>query len=199
MAHYEHCFITQHRKPFFIVLMAAFVGLWFFTNPFWLVSETAKEIMEPMGTLFLFAGVLGRVFSTITIGGRKNQELVTTEIYSAVRHPLYFFSFLLIIGIGLLTHRPDLLVYLATAYLAIFIPIMRNEEKYLATAFGEKYADYAKATPAFFPNFRLYKARERMETNPQLIGRTFLDASLVLAFIPLMEVIEIVKKLMITE
>ena len=196
MARHQQGFVNKYRKPLFTVLMVIFVALWLFVEPLWVIPELAHELMEPAGALFLFAGVIGRIFSTITIGGLKDKELMTTEIYSTVRHPLYFFSFLLMIGIGLLTNRPELLLYLMFAYLTVFIPMMKNEEKYLIAKFGEKYTDYAKTVPAFIPNFRLYTARAHIETDPKRILRTFLDVSLVLLIIPLMEIIEILKTLL---
>ena len=178
--------------------MVIAIGWWLctFKKPLWAIPELVEELMEPAGILLLFAGVMGRAFSTITIGGRKDKELVTTEIYSTVRHPLYFFSFLFMIGIGLLIRRPEIMMYLMAAYLAVFIPMMKNEEKYLTAKFGEQYTAYAKTVPFFIPDFRLYTARERIETNPRLIGRTLLEASLVLIFIPLMEILDILRKLM---
>jgi protein-S-isoprenylcysteine O-methyltransferase Ste14 len=198
MARTRQGFINKYRKPFFAVLMVVFAVLWLFTQSLWHIPY-AEEFMEPAGTLLLFAGVIGRIFSTITIGGRKDQEVVKTEIYSTVRHPLYFFSFLLMVGIGLLTQRPELLLYMTTAYLAVFIPMIRNEEKFLTAKFGKRYTDYASSVPAFIPDFRLYKARERIVTSPKLIMRTIRDASLVLAIIPMVEIIEVTKKLMAAE
>jgi len=195
MARHQQGFVNKYRKPLFTTLMVIFGVLWFFTKPLWHIHALVHEFMEPAGALLIFAGVIGRIFSTITIGGLKDKELMMTEIYSTVRHPLYFFSFLMMVGIGFLTARPELLAYVMIAYLSIFLPMIRNEEKFLTARFGEKYTDYAKAVPAFIPDFRLYTARERIEINPKLVGRTFLDASLVLILIPLAEIINILKRM----
>jgi hypothetical protein len=108
-----------------------------------------------------------------------------TELYSICRNPLYFASFLIALGVGLLAGRLDFLFLAAGAYLAIFYPMMRNEANYLRGNFQE-FAEYEKRVPLFLPNFSLWQERKRFEISFKLVKRTLLDASLALLAIPVM-------------
>ena len=187
--------INSYRKPFLWVNAIIFLGLWFFMNPLLSLSYHTLDIMEGFGSLFLIAGVLGRMYSSLTISSHKDKEIVKTEMYSVVRHPLYFFSFFIILGIGLLTGRIELLLYLVAFYMACFYPMILNEEKFLMEKFGKEYTEYKKQVPMLIPNFFKWKAREKIEINMRLVTRTILDGSLFLLIIPVIEIIDYVKSL----
>ena len=189
--------INKNRKPFLFANLLIFLGIWFFTNPLWLLSYHTLDIMEGLGSLFLIAGVLGRIYSSLTIASHKNKEIVKTEIYSVVRHPLYFFSFFIAVGIGLLTGRPELLLYITSFYLICFYPMILNEERYLIDKFGKEYTDYKKQVPMLIPNFSKWKAREKMEINVRLVTKTLLDGSLYLLIIPMIEIVDFIKYLIL--
>ena len=189
--------INHYRKPFLWVTGLIFVGLWLFTDPLWSFSPYIFELSEGFGSLFLVAGVIGRIYSSLTIASHKNKEVVKTEMYSVVRHPLYFFSFFMIIGIGLLIGRAELLLYLMVFYWACFFPMILNEEKFLLKKFGKEYADYQKQVPMLFPNFSKWKAREVAEINLRLVKRTILDGSLVLFLFPIIEIVSYIKHLIL--
>ncbi|MCL2748969.1 MAG: isoprenylcysteine carboxylmethyltransferase family protein [Alphaproteobacteria bacterium] len=187
--------INKHRKTFLLVNTLVFLGFWFFTNPLIPFSYQLKDLLEGFGSLLLIAGVLGRMYSSLTIASHKDQQVAKTEIYSVVRHPLYFFSFLIAIGIGLLTGRMELLLYIIVFFLACFYPMILNEERFLEGKFGKEYTDYKKQVPMLIPNFSKWKARERIEINMRLVTRTILDGSLFLLIIPLIEIVNYVKDL----
>ena len=48
----------------------------------------------------IFLGIVGRLWSTLYIGGRKSAEVVTGGPYSMTRNPLYVFSTLAAAGVG---------------------------------------------------------------------------------------------------
>src|SRR5947207_6187061 len=56
------------------------------------------------GVLLVFFGLLVRSWAAGTL--RKQRELATTGPYAFVRHPLYFGSFLMMVGFGTLIHDP---------------------------------------------------------------------------------------------
>ena len=186
-----YSWINRYRKPFLWVHGILFVALWFFTRPLWpFPNLILAELAEGLGGLLLIAGVIGRMYSSLTIASYKNTRVVKTEMYSVVRHPLYFFSFMMAIGVGLLTGRVELLVYICIFFFACFYPIIRHEEKNLESKFGQEYAEYRKQVPMLIPNFWKWTAREKMEINMRLVTRTILDGSLPLLFFPVLEIIE---------
>jgi protein-S-isoprenylcysteine O-methyltransferase Ste14 len=178
-------FVNRHRKPLFIlstVVLAAYL-VWI-PNPLPL-SAMAVLSAEFSGAVLLFAGIVGRILATISIGGHKDREIMQTELYSICRNPLYFASFLMVTGVGLLSGRLDFLFLVMAAYLAIFYPMMLNEAKYLRERF-EDFADYEARVPLFFPNFHLWQERGRIDISFRLVKRTLLDASLALLVVPVM-------------
>lgn len=176
-------FINHHRKLVFrllTILLAAY--LFYAPNP-WPLTDAAIVWTQAAGVLLLFAGIIGRTFATISIGGHKDKVIMKTELYSICRNPLYFSSFLMGIGIGLLTSRIDFTILVAAGYLAIFYPMMRNEAKLLKQTFPD-FAEYERNVPLFFPKFSLWNGRKNFEINFDRVKRTLIDSSLALLAIP---------------
>jgi len=185
--------INRFRKLFLGVNIAVFVALWIFTKPLLALSYWLGEILETLGILLIFAGIMGRVFASFSIASRKNKVIVDGELYSVVRHPLYFFSLLMVAGVGLSIQRVELLAYLLLFFLACFLPMLRNEEKFLIEKFGQSYVDYKKRVPMLIPNFRKWKSDHNVSIDMPLVAKTLRDASWSLLIIPGVEVIEYIR------
>jgi protein-S-isoprenylcysteine O-methyltransferase Ste14 len=85
-------------------------------------------------------------------------NLVTDGIYNRLRHPQYFGLFL--VSIGLLIQWPTLVTLLLWPVMFIaYYRLARKEERKMIEFFGERYLEYKKSVPAFFP--RLW-AKKRM-------------------------------------
>lgn len=178
-------FTNLHRKLLFRVMAVALVAYFFLVPDPLKLSDFATLSLQTAGALLMFAGILGRGLATISIGGHKDSTIMQTELYSICRNPLYFASFLMALGFGLLSGRLDFALLACVAYLAIFYPMMRNEANYLRGRFDD-FAAYEARVPLFFPNFALWQERKHFEINFRLVKRTLLDASLALPLIPLM-------------
>jgi protein-S-isoprenylcysteine O-methyltransferase Ste14 len=77
-------------------------------------------------------------------------EMITSGVYSHVRHPQYTGVFLVILGF--LVQWPTLLtVLMAPILLYAYIRLAHTEEQYMIKQFGQKYGDYKKQVPAFVP------------------------------------------------
>ncbi len=181
-------FTNLYRKPLFFVMAVGILAYLHFVPAPWKVADNALMAVRFIGILLMFAGILGRTLATLTIGGRKDRVIVNTELYSVCRNPLYFSSFLITLGVGLISARGDFLVVIAVSYLAIFYPMMRNEAKFLSANF-EGFSNYEKRVPLFFPNFGLWQERKKFEISFPLIKRTVLDASLSLIAIPVILIV----------
>lgn len=84
---------------------------------------------------------LGYAFSLMP----KAKYLVTTGLYSKLRHPVYYFSILALIGI--LIFSWNIYVLIAVIILiALEIIRMRKEEEVLIKKFGKKYKEYKQTT-----------------------------------------------------
>ena len=84
---------------------------------------------------------------------RKNESLATKGIYSRCRHPLYFGSALLFVGLGVILNDARYeFWYLGIPYLLLFYTAaVRKEERFLRSKFGPEFDAYKATTPAFFP------------------------------------------------
>ncbi|MCR5942685.1 isoprenylcysteine carboxylmethyltransferase family protein [Ochrobactrum sp. XJ1] len=150
-----------------------------------------RESCEQVGIALVFAGILGRLWSILYVGGRKNSELVTAGPYSISRNPLYFSSMLAITGGSLITGSLIVtVIFPALAYI-VFRCTAEREARYLRSAFGAAYDTYASRTPLMLPNLSLFEpGLETMSFKPRLVMSTARDAIFLFSFIPLMEAIE---------
>lgn len=178
-------FSNLHRKLIFRLLAIALAAYLFYVPNLWPFNESATLGLRFTGTLLMFGGILGRIFSTLSIGGHKDRTVVQTELYSVCRNPLYFSSFLMAIGTGLLFARLDFSMLIVAAFMVVFYPMMRNEARVLREKFPD-YEEYERRVPLFFPNFLLWKERDYYQINFGLLKRTLLDSSLILLAIPIM-------------
>ena len=128
----------------------------FTTAPF--NEDSLTDILfETFGLFLLTICSMGRLWALLYISGYKKLELITEGPYSMVRHPLYVFSLIGAIGIGLASENILVLAALVIFYLLYYPLTILVEEKKLVDKFGQAYLDYIKRTPRFLPKLSLYK------------------------------------------
>lgn len=89
------------------------------------------------------------------------QGRATTGSYAYVRHPQYD-GFILIL-LGFLLQWPTLLTVVMFPVLVwMYVRLARQEEREVRAEFGEAYARYVAATPAFVPRLRRTTQRQRV-------------------------------------
>jgi protein-S-isoprenylcysteine O-methyltransferase Ste14 len=92
--------------------------------------------------LWILARVqLGKSFSVRA----EARTLVTKGLYSKIRHPIYFFGGLAILGFLVAWGKPILALCFLATYVIQFLRI-RKEEAVLEQAFGEEYRRYRAST-----------------------------------------------------
>jgi len=138
-----------------VVLASAFI-LNLFTASHFPDRLLIHHINDTIGLILVVACMLGRIYCTLQIGGRKNAELVTEGIYSVVRNPLYFFSFVGALGIGIISNQFTVLGLIIVAFFLVYLPLIGREEAFLQEKFGAAFTDYVRRVPRFIPNFDLY-------------------------------------------
>jgi protein-S-isoprenylcysteine O-methyltransferase Ste14 len=120
-------------------------------------------------------GAVGRIWCSFFISGRKDGQLVTEGPYSISRNPLYVFSCIGLVGVGLTT---ETLTYpvLFLAIFGLYYPgIMAREERRLEELFGEAYRQYRQRVPRFWPRLELYSEPASWSSNPRLFRRHILS------------------------
>jgi protein-S-isoprenylcysteine O-methyltransferase Ste14 len=116
-----------------------------------------------VGAVFvaLGAGVLLYAFGSFAIQGRgtpapiaPTARLVVAGLYRYVRNPMYVAVAATIVGQALVLGRPLLLAYAAVFWLVVAAFVHGYEEPTLSARYGEEYAAYRRAVPAWWPRIR---------------------------------------------
>jgi protein-S-isoprenylcysteine O-methyltransferase Ste14 len=124
-----------------------------------LLKGTAIEVIgAALGWLLFVCYATFRLWATLYVGGRKEQELQTTGPYSIVRNPLYFGS--LAFGLSIICFLHSLSLLLAFAVLTLIYArwVIKSEESVLANKFGEEFQSYCRRVPRLLPSFSAYRA-----------------------------------------
>jgi protein-S-isoprenylcysteine O-methyltransferase Ste14 len=88
---------------------------------------------------------------------KKNRELTQTGPYAHTRNPLYLGSALMAAGFALALLSWPVALVLAVGFLAIYIPVIASEERFLRSTFPE-FDAYCRRVPRLIP--RLTAARQ---------------------------------------
>ena len=132
---------------------------------------------QSAGFLLVAGAVLWRLWTTLFIAGRKDEQLVRDGPFSQCRHPLYLGSIVGSAGIGLTTLSLSLTIALPLAIGAIVFVAARREDAALLAAHGDAWRNYKDAVPAFLPNSLWQRSPERITVPVSIYGKAFLDAA----------------------
>ena len=141
------------------------------------LQGSAALLAQSAGFLLVVAAVLGRLWITLFIAGRKDEQLVREGPFSRCRHPLYLGSVIGAIGIGLTTLSLALTIALPLAVGAIVFTAARREDAALLAAHGDAWRDYRDSVPAFWPNSLQQRSPEWVTVPPNIYRKAFLDAA----------------------
>jgi protein-S-isoprenylcysteine O-methyltransferase Ste14 len=147
---------------FLAVVPGTVAGLipWLWTG--WRSSDPSAAV-GVVGALLLAAGlgVLLHAFARFVMEGigtpapvAPTQSLVVGGLYRHVRNPMYIAVAAVIVGQALLLGRPELLVYALVFMAAVATFVRLYEEPVLSRRFGDQYAQYRRAVPAWRPRLR---------------------------------------------
>ena len=82
---------------------------------------------------------------------RKEGRLTSEGPYAAVRHPQYTGFFLVLFGEGVV-HWPTVFSLTVVPLLVLmYVLLARKEEREMIARFGDRYRDYQRRVPMFFP------------------------------------------------
>ncbi len=180
---------TEHRIAFSRMLILLWMTLLLFSHHRWIDGGLMDRSMTWMAVILIGLAMLGRIWCSIYISGYKNRELVYRGPYSLCRHPLYFFTFLGVIGIGLTTESLMLTILLALFYWLYYPAVMKEEEVALTALFGKNYTSYCRKTPRFFPNFKRFRQADSFLVNPALLQRRLWESFWFLMAFPIAGII----------
>jgi protein-S-isoprenylcysteine O-methyltransferase Ste14 len=178
------------RRLVLAVLIVMLFAALLFGQSIFPPETVVHETIEMVGVLLIFLGIVGRLWSTLYIGGRKSAEIVTGGPYSMTRNPLYVFSTMAAAGVGAQIGSIFALVGFALLCAGAFYIVILREEKYLKDIFGASYEAYMARVPRFIPNLSLYDEGDTDGFRPKLLLNTLLDGLVFLAAMPFFESID---------
>lgn len=148
------------------------------------------EAIEQLGFLLLILAALGRIWSLAYIAGRKNRELCRLGPYSLMRNPLYFFSFVGVVGFTLALQHPLLTAATGAGFLLYYSAVIRSEERRLRALHGAEFDDYCATVPRFFPRLMMPTGAESLQLHLAPFTRGLREVFWFLAAIILAEILE---------
>ncbi len=169
-------FIARNRIAVTRWSIAVIALLILFNSHIWPDPGIFEFLLESVGFLLIVMAVFGRLWSSIYICGYKTKRLIQYGPYSVTRNPLYVFSFIGAIGLGLSTQSLVITAVIIMIYMFIYARTINFEEKKLEDALGVQYLQYKANTPRFFPDFTLYKNVPEYTINVPVFQNAFKDA-----------------------
>ncbi len=184
--------VQRRRKWALLALMIAGLILFGFATSRWQQSApNFYEAIEWTGMIMILVCVAGRTWCSLYIGGRKKEELVVSGPYSVVRNPLYVFTLIGAVGVGLQMGSLVMGALCALATFIVFRVVIDREEAFLRSAFPDAFAKYASRVPKLWPNLATWTDTDMIVVSPKPVMRTFADSCLFLLAIPIAEGIDV--------
>ncbi len=118
-------------------------------------------IIALTGELIRFWGVSWAGSETRTTGSVGGTFLIVSGPFGYVRNPLYVGNILLYLGLGIMSFAifPYLQIVAIIFFFVQYHFIVKEEEGFLANAYGKDYEAYIKNVPRFFPKLVPYKVK----------------------------------------
>ncbi len=162
---------SQHRIAVSRVFGFGFLAAVLLTGSRWQGTLVA-DLLFLVGLMLAAVGMVGRIWCLVYSSGYKSSQLVTAGPYVVSRNPLYFFSFIGLIGIGLSTATLTLTALVVLFFWSVYPAVIDGEEEFLRTRFGAQYTAYCERTPRFFPNWKLFSEPDSYEVQPKTLRRS---------------------------
>lgn len=121
------------------------------------------------GFVFVVIGEFIRIWAnswagseTRTTGGVGGTFLIVSGPYAYVRNPLYIGNVIIYFGLGIMSNAvfPYLQIIALTYFLFQYYEIVKEEESFLKTKFGDHYNDYCQKVNRFLPKLKKYVNQE---------------------------------------
>ncbi len=163
-----------------------------------LFSSSGLEIRKPflgsclffIGCILIGIGCLGRLWCSFHIAGYKTNQLVTVGPYSICRNPLYLFSLIGALGVGLVSETILIPFLILVAFYIYYPHQIKSEEKGLSKLHGKKFDVYMSTTPRFLPKLSLLIEPKEYLANSRIFRRHLFGAVWFIWLIGILEMIE---------
>jgi protein-S-isoprenylcysteine O-methyltransferase Ste14 len=159
-------------QGYYVLLLAAVAVV----EPHW-SHLPAGRFLEFGGLALIALAVLGRIWATLFIAGRKDTEVINAGPYARCRHPLYVASMVASLGLGLATQSLVLAAITATLSILVHVAAALAEERRLVESPGVDYPHYAARVPRFWPKAAGTATPQALTVNAGIYWKAFLDGA----------------------
>ena len=132
------------------------LGFLFAVLYFWLARPSWRSLA--FGAIGVVLGLLIRALASGHV--RKNEALATSGPYAYTRNPLYLGSLLMGLGFAVAARSWWVGVALVVMFVAIYLPVIRDEEAFLRRTFPE-FEEYSRRVPRMLPRVVAHSGRWR--------------------------------------
>lgn len=165
-------------------------------------SSAWKDTVPVFGAILSFMGILlvgiaavGRLWCSLYIGGFKTHTLITQGPYSLCRNPLYFFSFIGAVGVGLATETLVFTAVIAIVFVLYYPLVIKAEEQVLREEHGKAFDDYVSVTPKVFPGLSRLNEPDTYTVNPKFYRRNMVQVIWFIWAVGLLQLIAVLRGL----
>ena len=163
------------RQPISIVVIIVCLALLLATPHSWQANSEGDMLINALGFVLIVVAAFGRIWSSLYISGYKEDRIVTEGPYAIIRNPLYVFSFLGAIGLGLATANLLILAVIASTFLLYYPLVVFAEERNLRHKFGQEFVAYMHQVPRFLPRRLHLVEPDRYPVRPRHVRRSLLE------------------------
>jgi protein-S-isoprenylcysteine O-methyltransferase Ste14 len=179
----------ERRRRALTALFGFFVAILLFSmESRWPSNGLIREILFVSGTFLAAAGTLGRTWCHLFISGYKTRALVQVGPYSMCRNPLYLFSAIGMIGIGICSGTLTIPVVMVLFFATYYPWIIRCEEDRLEAKHPVDFLEYRRITPTFWPRLSGYCEPETYTMFPRIMRKNIVDGFWFIALAALVHV-----------
>ena len=188
-------FIEKFRTRITRVLGIGVIALLAFAESKWeLTWKPMEEILASLGLVCVTIAALGRMWCSLYIAGYKTVKLVTQGPYSLCRNPLYVFSFIGAVGIGLGSATFTVPIAIMIAFFIYYPLTIKSEEGRLSETHGAIYDVYCRKINRYWPSFSNYSEPESYTVEPRLYRKHMMYASLWVILFGIWEIFELLRE-----
>ncbi len=166
-------FFKESRIFISRIFAVIIIFLLLFSAPSWQNRPILDFLLEASGFVLILVCTFGRIWALSCINGHKTRDLITWGPYSIVRNPLYLFSFIGAVGLGLVSRNILVLAGILLMFAFYYPFVVVAEERRLSEVHPQDYADYARRTPRIIPALALYHSPETYPVDSRLFLRAF--------------------------
>ena len=182
--------LMNNRAKVSKIFAMVLIVLILFSGSVWEDRKLISEVFFALGALLVGIATVGRLWCSLYISGYKNNSLITSGPYSLSRNPLYFFSLIGSIGVGLATETLVVPLIILAAFSLYYPYVIREEERHLKNIHGDSFGEYCKEIPRFFPTFSHFTEPDSYIVKPKIFRKRVLNSLWFVWILGILEFIE---------